>query len=61
MKSCIYVLPYSIYCSHHYYSWGPVRGVPIIPYTWNDEVIYTLYPKLQTHLCLKSLCLVTIF
>ena len=35
---------------------GPVRGVPIIPYTYNDEVIYTLYLKLQTHLYLKSLC-----
>ena len=35
---------------------GPVREVLIIPYTYNYEVIYILYPKLQTHLNLKSLC-----
>ena len=35
---------------------GPVRGFPIIPYTYKDEVTCTLYLKLQTCLYLKSLC-----
>ena len=34
---------------------GPVRGVPIIPYTYNDEVIYTLYLKYITNIFIPKI------